>query len=252
MTKAHDDLRSDIEEFETKLFQALAFKYGGASAAKREWLVDGSPVNKIDIARLFELYLEQDIYPPDRLSRLVHQLMDIKIQLFYIVELDMGLYNRFIYDAGFTEETINNSPYMVLWKLSLDQNTIMKSRILWERIMNLVYFLETGKSLEAKRSGKKTRFFEFIENTRWAFLAEYHDYIDWFDDKLRTPEAHKGSVLRKHFQTDSHTPPERILALANIVVNFFYPSLLEILQGREVSSRYWVAGMGTPPPVPSA
>lgn len=251
MVKTHDDLRSDIDTFETKLAQALADKYCGGSAAIRDSLVELSPVARIDIALFFELYLEQDAYPPDRLGGLVYQLMDIKIQLFYIVELDIGLYNRLIYDAGFTRETINNSPYMVLRMLSLDQNMIMKSRILWERIMNLVYFLETGDSLEVRRTGKKTRFFEFIENTRWAFLAEYRDYIDWFDDKLRTPEAHKGSVLRKHFQTDSHTPSQRILALSNIVINVFYPSLLQILQGRDVTTRYWAAGMGTPPPIPA-
>jgi hypothetical protein len=247
MTRELDDLRSVIDEFETKLFQALAYKYGGESTSMGEWLVDASPVTKIDIGRCFELYLQQDIYPPDRLRGLVYQLMDIKIQLFFIVELDLGLYNRLIYDAGFARETINNSPYILLRQLSLDQNVILKSRILWERMMNFVYFLETGNSLEVKRSGKKTRFFTFIERTPWAFLTEYRDYIDWFDDKLRTPEAHKGSVLRKHFQAESHTPSESTLALANIVINSFYPGLLEILQGREVSRRYWVAGMGTPP-----
>jgi hypothetical protein len=251
MAKAHDDLRSDIDTFETKLGQAFADKYCGVAAAIRDSLVETSPVTRIDITRFFELYDKQETYPPDRLRGLVYQLMDIKIQLFYIVELDIGLYNRLIYDAGFTPETINNSPYMVLRMLSLDQNMIMKSRILWERIMNLVYFLETGNSLEVKRTGKKPRFFKFIENTRWAFLAEYRDYIDWFDDKLRTPEVHKSSVLRKHFQTDTHISSNRILALSNIVINFFYPSLLQILQGREVGTRWWVAGMGMPPPGPA-
>ena len=45
--------------------------------------------------------------------------------------------------------------------VSFDQNLISKSRILWERLMNFIYFLYTGKELETKNS-KKVKFF------RWA------------------------------------------------------------------------------------
>jgi len=237
------DVAEVIEDFEGKILEALEFKYGSYPDEAREWLPELSPVTRIDIAQFYDLYLKQDYYPPDRLPTLAYQLIDIKLQLFFIVELDIGLYNHLIYDAGFARESISDFPYVMLRKLSLDQNLIMKSRILWERIMNLVYFLETGKSLEMKGRSKKTRFFEYIPETKWAFLGEYRHYIDSFDDKLRTPEAHKGSVIRKWFQADATTPDENISGLTNIVMNVFWSGLLQIIQGNAVRSRFWFTGM---------
>ena len=238
-----NNLLQVIKAFEAKVLEALEFKYRGLSPKIRENLVEVSPVTKMDITQFYDLYLGQDAYPSERLEKLVYQLMDIKIELFYILELDLGLYNHLIYDEGFTQDNINDFPYVALRKLSLDQTIIMKSRILWERLMNFVYFLESGKTLEVKKSSKKARFFEFIPDTKWAYLGEYRDYIDWFDDKLRTPEIHKSSTLRKQFTTDATIPGEKIMALTEIVMNAFWPGLLAIIKGGEFRSRFWSVGM---------
>lgn len=237
-----NELRALILEFEEKFHQALAIKYKDEPEVLG-FMMKLGPVGQIDVLRFFELYLAHDTYPPERLKKLVYHLFDIKIQLFFITEIDLGLYNRLLFDEGFSNETIKDSPYMLLRQLSLDQTVIVKSRILWERVMNLIYYLEKGKDLEARKGGKKTRFFKFIQNTPWKFLADYQEYVGWFDDKLRTAEVHKGSVLRKHFQQDSFPAFDRVLALCNIVMNCFFPNLLRIVQGLRVNSRYWVCGM---------
>ena len=49
--------------------------------------------------------------------------------------------------------------------------------------MNFIYYLKTGKSLEVGRS-KKGRFFKFIVGTKWSYLLDYNNYINWFDEQL--------------------------------------------------------------------
>ncbi len=181
--------------------------------------------------------MEKGVYPQERVEKLIYQLFDIKIELFYIIELDIGLYNHLIYNVGFDDSNINDFPYITLRRFSLDQTLIVKSRILWERVMNFIYYLERGKDLEGR--SKKTRFFNFIKNTKWSYLDECKDYIEWFDSRLRTPEVHKGSVLRKYFQIGLTSPDPKILGLINIINNSIWTNLLQIIQGDEPSLRYW-------------
>ena len=237
------DLDETIEEFESGILEALRLKYAEAQREIAESLIELSPVTKIDIKEFRNAYQAQSAYPIDRLEKLIHLLMDVKIQLFFILELDIGLYNRLIADQGFTSENINRNPYMVLRKFSLDQNLIIKSRILFERVMNLIYFLETGKDLEVGRS-KKSKFFKFsAQSGKWAFWEDYREYIEWFDNSLRLPEVHKGSILKKHFMAKTIVPDEKILTFSNIIMNVFWPSLIGAIQGREFKGKYWFFGM---------
>lgn len=242
-TSLYKDLETKIGQFESKLLEALEFKYGSEPQQVKTTLIEMSPVKRIDIKKFWELYFGQKIYPQERIEKLVYQLFDIKIQMFYIVELDIGLYNRLIYDLGFNNTNLQDFPYVHLRKLSLDQTLIVKSRILWERVMNLIYYLEKGEDLEEDGGSKKTRFFNFIKGTKWAYLREYKNYIYWFDDKLRTPEVHKSSLLRKHFQQESNPNDDKIMGLINIIMNSIWTNLLEIIQGHEPSSGYWDIAM---------
>jgi hypothetical protein len=165
--------------------------------------------------------------------------MDIKVQLYLVVEIDLGLYNELIY-RRFLVENIDANPYLGLIRLSIDQSVVVKSRILWERIMNFVYYLETGEDLETKKSKKQSKKAEFFEYTResaenkWSYLADYEPYVNWFDEKLRTPEVHKGSTLRGHFVAGEAVNSVGVLSLLNISANVFWQGLFEIIQGRDV------------------
>lgn len=239
------DLEFLINQFEDKLLEALEFKYANDRQEVKTTLIEYSFVKTMNIREFYTLYIEKGFYPRERIETLVYKLFDIKIQMFYILELDLGLYNRLIYDLGFDNNNINNFPYVALKKLSLDQTLIVKSRILWERIMNFIYYLETGEDLEGK--SKKTKFFKFIKDKKWSYLEDYKDYIEWFDDTLRTPEVHKGSILRKYFQTEIISQDNKILGIIGIASNAIWANLLEIIQGNQPRQRYWKADMGNLP-----
>jgi hypothetical protein len=246
-----------VDEFESKLSEALKYKYDRfcthLSSEQRSELIKMLPVKIMNIRDFYDLYLTKGIYPRERLKKLVYNLFDIKVQLFCIMELDLGLYNHLIYNLGFDKDNIDKCPYIALRKLSLDQTLIVKSRILWERIMNFIYYLETGNELEniSSKKSKKTLFFEFIKDKKWAYIEDYKTYINWFDKTLRTPEVHKGSYLRKLFQLgiSAGTETERIHGLVNIAMNAIWPNLLDIIQGREPSSRFWTIEMGDSSPI---
>lgn len=234
-------MKDVINQFENKLLEALEFKYKSLPEQIRASYIETSFVSRMDIRKFYELYLGKSVYPQERIKKLIYQLFDIKIEMFYILELDIGLYNHLVYNIGFDKSNIDEFPYIALRKLALDQSLIIKSRILWERVMNFIYYLETGEDLD--RRSKKTYFFNFIKNTKWSYLEEYKNYVEWFDDKLRTPEVHKSSILRKYFQIGSAAPDHKTLGLINIVSNSIWTNLLQIIQGGEPSSRYWTINM---------
>lgn len=239
-----DSLIKTIDEFESELRNALEFKYKQFYGENWQEILEHNTISRMSIREFAESYAEQTFYPHDRIHALVYFLFDFKIELFFIMELDMGLYNHLIYNLGYDNSSIAENPYILLRRLSLDQTVILKSRILWERTMNFVYFLETGVELEVSgRKSKKAKFFQLIKDNRWSFLLDYKDYIDWFDDKLRTPEVHKSSTLRKAFQSGSHPPSEKVDAFINIITNVFWGNMLSIVKGNDPPIRYWDAGI---------
>ena len=157
----------------------------------------------------------------------------------YFVERDIGLSNKAAYLAGYQPANPLLRPDLFLVKLSLDQSVILKSRIVWERLMNLVFFIETGAELEAKvsrRKSKKAAFFDFVhDNPKWRFLAAYEKEISAYDDSFRTPEAHKNSFLRSAFLNGRDIDGNAILTLLNHALNTIWENTLSIMEGRPVT-----------------
>src|SRR4051794_31244281 len=120
--------------------------------------------------------------------------------MYYIEDVDLGTYNESFYAPlmALGRPPDDAPPRLLLRRLSFDQNLIGKSRILWERVMNLVYLLETGKHLEKRRS-KKAAFDQWLRSEapeKWRILEPYGAEVQRFDDRFRTPEFHKNSMLR--------------------------------------------------------
>jgi hypothetical protein len=138
-------------------------------------------------------FLKGEVYPQERLLGCLYKIVDVKLQLYFLLEVDLPLYNSQVFDLGFKKDNANSTPHLFLRHLSIDQTIIVKSRILWERVMNFIYFLETGEDLERKVSGnksKRTLFFKFVESTqRWSFLRPYAAELDYFDAKYRGPKS---------------------------------------------------------------
>jgi hypothetical protein len=122
---------------------------------------------------------------------------------------------------------------------SINQTTIVSSRIAFERFMDLTYFLHHEKELESKKS-------KFKPFARWLCQVD-HPFVLFapnilvvreFDAKLRTPEVHGGSKLAKQVllmrQPDS-SEVQRYLDLVNLLLNMWRP-LVDILNGKPITS----------------
>ncbi|MGI5826777.1 MAG: hypothetical protein ACOX50_05200 [Patescibacteria group bacterium] len=235
-----------IREFEEKLRLAIEDRYASEREDIKKQLIEDRPLLKqIDLQRFFDTYKTSNIYPLDRLSHVVSFLMDIKIQM-YFLEIDTSLYNRLIH-TPYQDVDFKKDPKLLLTHLSLDQSMIVKSRILWERIMNFVYYLETGKRLEngvSKRQSKKQIFWKAVNEKfpNWCFLKDYEDFIEGFDNQLRTPEVHKCSTLRVRFMENSVPDPDILLTLLNISMNI-WQNVFSIVKGEEPRSKFWTIGL---------
>ncbi len=230
-----------IEDFERKLLEALKYKYRNDPPLIKNSMITNNIILRMKIVEFYDVYSYWQL-PQDRLKNLVYMLFDIKIQMYFIQEVDMGLYNREIYKYCQGKGAIEKNPFFLLKKSSFDQNLIIKSRILWERVMNFIYYFNNGKNLEVKKS-KKTKFFISIKNTPWAYLEELEEFIKEYDDKYRTPEVHKGSTLRKLIQLGKRHDANKLMNILNFVQNDFWENLFDIMRGRKGYTRSWSVSM---------
>jgi hypothetical protein len=127
-----------------------------------------------------------------------------------------------------------------LVRLSLRQDLIVKARILWERIMRLIYLVQTGEK-DIPRSGSrsvKTNFFAMCEeHGRWRWVMAYRPQIHNFDDILRTPEVHGPSTLRKMLlrATEPADLDQSMLSMLSAGMNEIWTNIESILRGQGVN-----------------
>jgi hypothetical protein len=161
--------------------------------------------------------------------------MDFKLQLSYLLEVDAGLHNKLVYQLGYDKKNPHNTPHLLLTLQSINQSIIFKSRILWERGINLIYFLETGNEIENKVSGNKSKrkiFFDFAKSSsKWKFMLDYRNVIDRYDQNFRSPESHKNSVLRAELIGNKTIDSNEILDLLNYGINVIWQGIIEIISG---------------------
>lgn len=168
------EARKILEDFEAFLAAARREKYAAYPKEMEDVIFNSHPLAKWDLLTLFDQYAKSRVYPLERLRRLVYYLMDVKLQLYFLMEVDLGLNNILVYDRGYDNKVPRAKPHIFLTRLSLDQSFILKSRILWERLMNLLYYIETGEELENRVSGRKSKrkvfFKRMLDEERWRFL----------------------------------------------------------------------------------
>ncbi|OGD56341.1 hypothetical protein A2V71_01310 [Candidatus Berkelbacteria bacterium RBG_13_40_8] len=234
------DLREDIVKTEEKFKAATELKYNEVVEEIRRQIISDESNYGIDILRFHDCYLANKTHPLNQLDKLCELLLDVKMEHFYIF-FDIAVLNELF-------GSVVANPLIELKRLSFDQSLIVKSRILWERVMNFLYYLENGEEL--KGFHKANRFFKSIEGTNWEFLLFYKDYVDWFDVNLRTPEVHHGSCLRKYFINSSDLTNEernKSLGLLNLFQNAIYKNVLSLLEGKGITNYFWRADFGKNP-----
>lgn len=226
------DLGEISARFEQLILEALKEKYPD-HFFERE--IPFLPVLRWDTRLLLKRYIESNSYPNERAAKFLFNVIDFKLQLYYVLESDVGLYNLLYEDelAKLGLSSMNPTPRLLLRRLSFDQNLIGKSRILWERLMNLIYYLEEGKELDGK--SKKGKFFRWLRESadrKWLFMAPYEEVLVSYDQQFRTPEFHKGSVLRAELLGQKAIDVNDLLELVNRASNVIMENLTSILEGR--------------------
>lgn len=196
-----DDVAEKVAFYEKFFDGAWAEKYAESSTL----IAESSTARRMRIDDFVRAYAEGG-YPVERLAKCVDRVIDLKLQLYYLTEIEVNAYNVAYFwplmRQGLTEETA--SPHLLLVRLAQDQNVIGKIRVFWERLMNLVYFVENGREIPKSNSGsKKKKFFEWVrseEGEQWHWLAPFEAVIDDYDRRFRTAEFHKSSVLRAEIE----------------------------------------------------
>jgi hypothetical protein len=162
----------------------------------------------------------------------------LKLQFYYITEVDLGIYSD-VYGIPLTKRGLTDDaapPLFLLLRLSLDQNLIGKLRVLWERLMNLVYFVENQCELkESNNRSKKGKFFASVNSPageKWQFLAGFKDIIQGHDDTFRSAEFHTSSTLRKEILQRTIDPNDitRVGGL-HYFLNGMWPNILSVMRG---------------------
>jgi hypothetical protein len=181
-----------------------------------------------------------------RASRLLKMLADIKFQSAQIM-FEISNYNHFLYAGQHEDEEILKNPKLLFIKLSIDQNVIIKNRIVLEKLMNFIYYLDKDEKLSSSKS-KKAEFLKHIKNTKWDYLLKYEKVFKDYDEDLRTNEVHAISNLSNCFH-EKENPEKYLIGFAklnvinNLVMNMFWLPLVEILKGKTVNQLYWDKGM---------
>jgi hypothetical protein len=133
---------------------------------------------------------------PDDARRIVAH-----IAFSYLVQMDLtrvsgGIGNRVLYTPQFNKETSWVSPLFQLRHDALRQYDIVSSRMAMEILMDLLYFIDVGCRLEAKRS-KLKKFRQWLCDPANPFHYFAHVLLEAyaFDRQLRTPEVHHCTVV---------------------------------------------------------
>ncbi|MBI2777950.1 MAG: hypothetical protein HYX57_11910 [Chloroflexi bacterium] len=221
-----EELRVWILQFEEQFRGALEETYGEMPSEFRDYVLPHLPVAQWNLPAFAESYVAGG-WPPERLGKVMAMLMDIKLELYYLIEVDLGLYNRLYHGPINADPGRAESPRLRLVRQSIDQSVIGKVRILWERIMRFIYYFEFGREPEGK--SVQRRFFRDIpeSNPRWGWMAPYRAMIERYDEDFRTPEFHQGSKLRTELHGSPRLDANDLMAPLNHAVNTIWHNAME-------------------------
>lgn len=231
------DLAVEIDAFFTAstrhLTEVMDHLYEGLPPAAAEALRATAASEPFAVEKFVKAYRAGDVYPEERLSNLVYLFTDVRLQLRYL-EFDAANANESYYLPIHVNPELANDPRYKVRLMAIDQSVIGRSRIAWEKLMVALYYMETGKRELPKTSNRsaKTAFFKWVETTEtWAWLAPYASEVTEHDERYRTPEYHKHSVLRARIFDRQGPEPNDMMRLSNLTRNAIWPNILSIVGG---------------------
>lgn len=180
----------------------------------------------------FEPYQSAGVYPIGRLPDVAYAVMDLKMQFYFVTHVAGGTWNALLSGTELNlRDDPTSRPGLYFQHLYLMQASIGQYRILWDRLMGLVYRLEEGRETPG-RSIRRAFFNQLPQwRPRWDVLAEWEARIDKYDRLFRTPEFHKNSTLRASIFREEAVDPNEIMALGAPVMNGFWDVLKANIAG---------------------
>jgi hypothetical protein len=231
-TEAEDILTTAqrIDDFFLSAVREQASAYGPDGA---EIFLEAMQVaDQFTAVAFVNAYRAGGIYPEDRLRELVLRFTDVRLQEWYI-RFDAGSMNEHYYLPIHQNPDLANSMRLTLSLMAVTQSIIGRSRIAWEKLMRAIYYLETGGDLQPSGSRSyKGKFFNWVsKQPTWLFLEPYKDVVTAHDDRFRTGEFHKGSVLRRVVIGGEMPDLNEIMNLSNYLINTIWPNIVDIVRG---------------------
>lgn len=219
-----------IDEFFAKAKQEKAAPYGPESSDVLDFLNKVDKFTGVDFVRA---YRSGKVYPEERLRELILRFTDVRLQQWYI-EFDAMMANEHYFSPIHDSSGLADSPNLKIVLMATTQSIIGRSRIAWEKLMRAVYHLETGKDLQPTASRSyKNKFFDWVSTQpKWLFLEPYKSVVDQHDNRFRTGEFHKGSVLRRVVLGDEIPDLNDVIGLSNYVGYSTWANILDIVGGK--------------------
>ena len=152
-------------------------------------------------------------------------VFDFILQMEYVLQY-LGLQNETFYRQPSGRVGVA-SPLRYISYMSLQQASIVGSRIALERMMTLSHFVANTQDLsggDSAFSGFRDWLLALPTESNWFYLIPYLPWFRKHDDKFRTAEVHSGSKLKKYLltlQSESQETQNESLILINILSNIW-------------------------------
>jgi len=223
--------RERVEKFEQIIERARNELWSNDPPEVGEHFLQHDHILAWRLMDLLRAYQESRTYKQDRLPGVMDRLIDLKLQLYFVSHALPATVNAQVYLRGYSEGNPLDTPGLELARLCYTQAIINAGRILWERLMRLVYYLEMGEDMPRYGSSRE-HFFSKVPHwsPRWDFMSEWNEVVRRFDESFRHRETHRESVLAKELLGDEPVDPDRVLELLTPLMNGVWPALLANVQ----------------------
>lgn len=253
---------SEIEKIENKFidFQLdyILKAKGKVRSITKRGLHKTRPFNLI---KLHQAINTNKRFSQKEINKIIATAIDINFQYFSIL-LEIKQYPYIN-----SKKAVDYNPQAFLL-YSQSQGLSIKTSILWERILNLIYLLifsrelkntnldeeieeqekrdENGTKIKivkiTKRQSKKKYFFNKIrgldQKSQWRFILGYEPIIKEYDDAISNPEKHRFSSIRKYVTGEQALNPNAILRNLNQATNSVWENICSVSKGSTASCKY--------------
>lgn len=229
-----------IREFERLLDAAL-----DKGDASRSRFVNADLWRQWDAETLVSLCIAAKDPQPELLVRFVDHLLDLKFKLYCLLEVDVPAYAAAIRKWGLQPDDLGSTPQGFVTRLSEEVTLVIKSRAIWESVMNAVYWYATGRDAPTVKvtdewgvtfRSKTDKFFPWVaDEPSWSSLGTFKPLVEALDH-LRMSEVHRLSRVRADFTNLVLRPIDRCVELLNCILRYVFDHLVTVIALRDVAS----------------